>query len=157
MGHIFFSSSLLLTALCVTGTLARADEPKPSADEESVIERTNAERKRADRKPLTANPKLMAAARAHAANMAKEEKLEHTLDDKTFADRAREAGYRFVAIGENIAWNDETPKAVVEGWMKSEPHKENILNGEFTEIGVAVAQSQKGERYWVQVFGKPLK
>jgi uncharacterized protein YkwD len=38
--------------------------------------------------------------------------------------------------------------------MNSEPHRENILKPEYDEIGVAVAKSDKGDRYWVQVFGK---
>ena len=41
--------------------------------------------------------------------------------------------------------------------MDSEPHRENILKEEFSEIGVAVAKNEQGERYWVQVFGTPLK
>lgn len=149
---------LLLVSSCLgASSWSQTDEPKPSKEEQEVIDRTNAERKKAERKPLVASPQLMAAARGHAANMAKQGKLEHTLDDKGFEDRAKEAGYQFAALGENIAWNDETPKAVVETWMGSQLHKENILNEEFTEIGVAVAKNAKGERYWVQVFGKPLK
>ena len=99
----------------------------------------------------------MAAARAHAANMAALDKLDHTLEDKTFADRAKDAGYQYRFIGENIAWSPETPKEVLEGWMNSPPHRENILKEEFTEIGVGVAKNQKGEQYWVQVFATPLK
>jgi uncharacterized protein YkwD len=133
------------------------DESKITREEQEVVDLTNAERKKADLKPLSVNPKLMAAARGHAENMARQEKMEHTLDDKTPADRAKAAGYKYAWLGENIAWNQETPKQVVEGWMNSEHHKENILKDEATEIGVAVAKSKKGERYWVQVFGKPLK
>jgi len=135
----------------------KKDGLKLTKEEQELIDLTNAERKKAGLKPLTANPQLMAAARGHAENMAKQEKLEHTLDDKTLADRAKAAGYEYGWIGENIAWNPETPKEAVEGWMNSEGHKANILKDEATEIGVAVAKSTKGERYWVQVFGKPLK
>ncbi|MBA4066231.1 MAG: CAP domain-containing protein [Isosphaera sp.] len=128
---------------------------KPTKEEQAVIDLTNAERKKADLPPLAAAPKLTAAARGHAANMAKQDKLNHTLDDKTFADRAKDAGYKYRALGENIAWGQAGPKEVVEGWMNSKPHKENILKDEYTEIGVGVAKNAKGERYWVQVFGKP--
>jgi uncharacterized protein YkwD len=148
---------LLVSSWLGTSSWSQTEEPKPTREEQEVIDRTNAERKKAERKPLVANRKLMTAAREHAANMAKQGKLEHTLDDKGFEDRAKDAGYSFAALGENIAWNDESPKAVVETWMGSQLHKDNILNEEFTEIGVAVAQNAKGERYWVQVFGKPLK
>jgi uncharacterized protein YkwD len=128
---------------------------KLSRDEQAVIDLTNAERKKADLPPLKADAKLMAAARAHAANMAKQDKLEHKLDCREPKDRVEAAGYEYSLVGENIAWNAKSPKQVVEGWMGSELHKENILKTEFTEIGVAVAKSEKGERYWVQVFGTP--
>jgi uncharacterized protein YkwD len=137
---------------------------KPTKDEQELIELTNAQRQVArltpaapSPGPLAANPQLIAAARTHAANMAAQDKLDHTLDDKTFADRAKDAGYQYRLVGENIAWSRETPKDVLEGWMNSPLHRENILKEEFTEIGVGVAINQKGERYWVQVFGTPLK
>jgi len=132
-------------------------ELKLSKDEQAIVDLTNAERKAAKLPALTANPQLMAAARSHALNMAKQEKLSHKLDDKEPADRVKDAGYDFGYVGENIAWNQDTPKEVLADWMKSKPHKENILNAEYTEIGVAVEKNKKGERYWVQVFGKPLE
>src|SRR4051812_1595324 len=78
---------------------------KLSAEEQGVIDQTNAERKKADKslEPLKMNPKLMEAARKHAANMAAQAKLEHELDGKTPADRADAAGYEWSVIGENIA------------------------------------------------------
>jgi uncharacterized protein YkwD len=130
---------------------------KLSKDEQEMITLTNLERKTAGLKPLTPNSKLMAAARTHAANMAQLEMLEHTLNCKTPADRAKDAGYTYGWLGENIAWNQQSPKEVVESWMNSEGHKANILKEEATEIGVAVAKNTKGEPYWVQVFGKPLR
>ncbi|HJZ53873.1 MAG TPA: CAP domain-containing protein, partial [Gemmataceae bacterium] len=101
------------------------------------------------------NARLFEAARAHAANMAKQDKLEHDLDGITASERVTTAGYRWSRTGENIAWSAPTPKEVVAGWMDSPPHKANILSEEFTEIGVGVASNAKGERYWVQVFGTP--
>jgi uncharacterized protein YkwD len=126
-------------------------------DETAIIELTNEERKKSEKdlKPLKMNPKLMEAARKHATNMAAQEKLEHILDEKTVAHRVKAEGYKYRAVGENIAMNAKTPKEVVEGWMDSEPHRENILKSQYTEIGVAVVKSEKGEPYWVQVFAKP--
>jgi uncharacterized protein YkwD len=133
----------------------KKDAPKLSAEEKALIEATNAERKKAGLDPLAPNPKLLEAARGHAANMAKQDKLAHDLDGKTPADRVKEAEYTYTLTAENVAWNQPTPKAVVAVWMNSPQHKENILTKEFTEIGVAAARSAKGERYWVQVFGAP--
>lgn len=132
-------------------------ELKPTADDNAVVELTNAERKQAEKPlpPFTMNPQLMAAARKHAENMAAQDKLDHKLDDKTPDDRTKAAGYKSTFVGENIAWNQKSPKDVVKAWMNSEGHRENILNADYTEIGVAVAKNKKGEPYWVQVFGKP--
>ncbi len=134
----------------------KKDAAKLSAEEQAVIDLTNAERKKADKglQPLKLNPKLMDAARKHAANMAAQEKLEHDLDGKTPADRADDAGYKWRSLSENIAARPETPKAALESWMDSPPHRANILEDKYTEIGVAVAKSKKGDLYWVQVFGK---
>jgi uncharacterized protein YkwD len=156
--------ALLLAAAL---TAAAADDTKidPKKDdkgaqkltpqEQQVLELTNAERKKAELPPLKANARLTEAARQHGANMAKQNKLEHVLDDKTPSDRAEAAGYKIALVGENIAWNQKTPKDVVTGWMNSKPHRENILDPEYTEVGVAVVRNAKGEPYWVQVFGKP--
>jgi uncharacterized protein YkwD len=145
-------TAVLLVAL---GSPAIDDAPKLSADEAAVIDLVNAERKKADLPPLKPNPKLLAAARGHAANMAKQDKLEHDLDGKSAADRVKETGYKYTSTGENILWNAPTPKEAVAAWMESEPHKANILGENYTEIGVGVVKNEKGERYWVQVFGKP--
>ena len=132
-------------------------ELKLTADEEAIIELTNAERHKAenDLKPLKMNPQLMEAARKHAENMAAQDKLDHKLDDKEPVDRTKAAGYKSTFVGENIAWNQKSPKDALKAWMESEDHRENILRPEYTEIGVAVAKNKKGEAYWVQVFGKP--
>jgi uncharacterized protein YkwD len=133
----------------------KKDEFKLTADEQAIIDLTNAERKKEDLPPLKMNPKLMEAARAHAKNMADQDKLDHVLDEKDPVDRAKVAGYKSGYVGENIAWNQKTAKAVLETWMDSEGHRKNILTKEFEEIGVAVVKNKKGEPYWVQVFGKP--
>ncbi|VTR90963.1 Putative uncharacterized protein OS=Arthrospira sp. PCC 8005 GN=ARTHRO_300014 PE=4 SV=1: CAP [Gemmata massiliana] len=86
---------------------APREDLKLTADEQAVVDLTNAERKKADLQPLKPNPQLMEAARGHAQNMAKQDKLEHVLDDKTPADRTKAAGYKSGTIGENIAWNQK--------------------------------------------------
>lgn len=149
---------LALATILSAGSGNKKDDPgtpKLTAEEEAVLAHTNAERKQADLPPLKVNAKLLGAARAHAENMSKQDKLEHVLDDTTPADRVKAAGYKYERTGENIAWNAKDAKEVVAGWMDSKPHRENILNKDFAEIGVAVAKNAKGEPYWVQVFGKP--
>ncbi len=71
----------------------------------------------------------------------------------------REAGYDFIYAGENLAVNFFDSEPVHEAWMNSPGHRANILNGNFTEIGVATKEGVYEGRntiYVVQMFGKPL-
>ncbi len=136
-----------------------APEPPPAALDtdavQRVIDATNAERRRAGVPPLTPDPQLTAAADAHARNMARQNRMSHTLDGESASDRVKVAGYRYRTVGENIAWNQPTADTVVDDWMHSRGHRRNMLSGDFTQIGVAVATNRQGEPYWVQVFGTP--
>ncbi|MBM0239775.1 CAP domain-containing protein [Micromonospora sp. ATA32] len=68
-------------------------------------------------------------------------------------DRAGPGGYAWRSYGENVAWNQKTPAAVMDAWMNSPGHRANILNCGFTEIGVGIATSNGP--YWTQDFGTP--
>jgi uncharacterized protein (TIGR03000 family) len=133
------------------------DTFKMSDIEKAILDRTNAERKKKDLPELKPNPKLFTAARKHSENMAKQDKLAHELDDKKPSDRTKAEGYPGPFIGENVAWGPTTAEEVVSGWMDSEGHRANILNKNFTEIGIGVAKNAKGALYYTQVFGRPLR
>lgn len=128
-----------------------------SNDEKTLFELTNKERAKEELPSLAPNAVLFKLARAHSANMAKQGKMEHKLDGKGPAQRAKDIGYRYARVGENVAWTDGgTIKEVVKGWMKSEGHRANILHKEYREIGLGVAEDDNGERYFTQVFGRRL-
>jgi uncharacterized protein YkwD len=104
--------------------------------------------------PLQVNATLFKVARAHAANMAKKGEMNHVLDGLNPAKRALAAGYDYSEIGENIASSDGAPLAdIMQGWMKSKVHRENILRPGFREIGFGIAKNDKGDIYYAQVFG----
>lgn len=73
---------------------------------------------------------------------------------------AQKYGYEYIIEGENlILGNFSSEKEVVQAWMDSPGHRENILNNRYTEIGVAVIKGiYNGETVWigVQEFGLPL-
>lgn len=58
-------------------------------------------------------------------------------------------GISYRSAGENIAKGYATPQAVVNGWMNSSGHRANILNADFTHIGVGYVS---GGNYWTQMF-----
>jgi uncharacterized protein YkwD len=69
----------------------------------------------------------------------------------------RNAGYRSDPISENIAaaTNGETAKAAMKLWIKSKPHRKNMLDGRFRAIGVGQAfeRDSKYDHYWTTTFG----
>jgi uncharacterized protein YkwD len=135
--------------------VASAGDAVASAQERSLLALINAERTKAKLSPLRAAPILSRAARAHAVNMARQQKLDHTLDGKTFAERMADTGYRTSAIGENIAQTGNDPGEAMTIWMKSPAHKDNLLNPGFQEIGVGIAVDAKGLVYYTLIFAAP--
>ena len=63
-----------------------------------------------------------------------------------------ECGANYQGAGENIAMGQTTAKEVMNDWMNSAGHRENILNENFTKIGVGVYQGDDGRLYWTQMF-----
>ncbi|HQR08847.1 MAG TPA: CAP domain-containing protein [Gemmatales bacterium] len=136
----------------------RGDDPplQLTAEEQELVNLTNAARKKEGLPELKPHPKLFQSARLHATNMARQDKLDHELDGKTMIDRLKGVEYGVQSAAENIAHKQTTPRKVMASWMESEGHKQNILTGEFIHIGVAMAKNAKGDRYWVQVLATPL-
>jgi uncharacterized protein YkwD len=134
---------------------APADEPAPSLspEEQLILDLTNDGRAKEKLPPLKANALLGQAARSHADNMVRKNQMSHVLDGKTPGDRAKEAGYKFVTVGENLGHGPKLdPRKVFELWMNSPVHRKNILEEEYDEIGLAVVRD-KGEVWYVQEFG----
>jgi uncharacterized protein YkwD len=145
-----------------TPTPVPAPAPDPSsalsAFEQQIVDLTNAERLKAGLSPLTVSAKLLSAARLHAGNMAQLNIMSHELPvpgAETPTDRAQRVGYSFAALGENIAYNYADATAVVAAWMNSPGHRANILNADYTEIGVGIGRNSLGEPYYSQEFGRP--
>lgn len=138
--------------------LQAASAASLSASEVATL--TNKERTKRGLKALTVNGQLQAMAEAKAADILTQQYFEHVSPDgKTLVDLAKEAGYGYTLVGENLALgNFGSSAAVVKGWMNSPGHRANILKGKFTEIGIAtVTGTYKGREVWVSVqeFGRP--
>lgn len=95
------------------------------------------------------NDQLEAAAKAHSEDMNRNRYFSHTgSNDSNPGARITASGYTWRTYGENIANGPSNERAVVEGWLQSEPHCRNIMNGNFADMGVGRAGT-----YWTQVFG----
>lgn len=114
-------------------------------------------RKKHSLAPLKVSPVLNTAAKDHAKNMAKQNKLDHVLDRKGPAERITKLGYNWTWCAENIAWNQRSVEQVMEGWMNSPGHRKNILSPSAEELGIGIVLSTKQEPYYCTVFAKPAK
>jgi uncharacterized protein YkwD len=128
-------------------------EVKLSPVEQAILEAVNQERAKEKQQACVPHPILMKLAREHSANMARQKKLDHTLDGKNPTQRAKEAGYVNPYVAENIAQTRGVNVAqAMELWMKSAGHRGNILSPEYTRIGIGIAVDGS-EVYYTQVFG----
>lgn len=130
--------------------------------EQEVLTLVNSERASAGCPSLTANDKLVAAARGHSQDMADNDFFSHTgSNGSSPSDRIEAQGYNWSWWGENIAAGYSSPADVMAGWMNSPGHRDNILTCDFTEIGIGyVYNANDGGNvdyghYWTQVFGRP--
>lgn len=146
--------------------------PQWIAFEEEVLELTNEQRAQGatcgeygpfqPAPPLVMNAMLRCSSRLHSMDMGQQNYFAH--DNPAGLDpfaRMAAAGYVGVTMGENIAKGQQSPSEVVMGWMSSPGHCSNIMNAQYTEIGVGFfAGMASDERYnantlWTQNFGAP--
>lgn len=130
----------------------------------------NEERAQAGLPPLEYEQRLQNAAQLHAEDMVERRFFAHdTPEGLRPEDRALQAGYpaKHYSSGENLAWGtglEAAPVEVVDGWMHSPGHRENILRNAFTQMGVGVVagvpETPKdplpGATYAVSFGGPPL-
>lgn len=130
-----------------------------SGTEQEIVSLTNQERAVHGLPPLAVDTKLVDMAEIHSRDMAELGNMDHTLPNAalpSLADRANYVGYRASWLGENIAYGYPDPSSVMQAWINSPPHEANILNPNYTEIGVAIAYDNSGAPYYTQVFAQPV-
>jgi uncharacterized protein YkwD len=109
-------------------------------------------------RPVGLNVKLDRAALTHSEDMAQHGRMTHRGTDGTsVAERATRAGYQWSKVGENVAAGTPGVEEVIQGWLHSPEHCANLMNPEFTQMGIAYAVNAESEDgiYWTQVFGTP--
>jgi uncharacterized protein YkwD len=132
-------------AACPNPALVPAPE-SIGAVAEATLCLLNGERADHGLAPLAVNDKLGAAASAFAQDLVAGSYFSHTgRDGSDVLDRIERAGYikadRGWRIGENLAWGTgalATPGSIMQAWMNSPGHRENILNPAYREIGIGV-------------------
>lgn len=154
---LIMAGQIFMTALgqAIPGVLGIATSI--TADE--LISLTNAKRAEGGLPQLTVNPVLSQAAQAKAADMIAKNYWAHTSPDGlTPWVWFKNVGYRYLYAGENLARDFGDSGSVVNAWMNSPTHRENIMSNRYQEIGIAVVHDTfQGQptTLVVQMFGTP--
>ncbi len=130
-------------------TIPQTDSSVRSFEQE-VIRLVNEQRVQNGLNPLTENWELSRVARYKSQDMVDNRYFSHT--SPTYGSpfqMIRNFGISFRSVGENIAYGQRTPQAVVTAWKNSSGHRANILNSSYTQIGVGYVADGN---YWTQMF-----
>ncbi|MBR1771777.1 MAG: hypothetical protein IJ747_07075 [Lachnospiraceae bacterium] len=115
-----------------------------------IVELVNEARAEAGLQPVTLKADVTAVAQLRANEIITS--FSHTRPNGSSCFTAlSQAGVSYRGAGENIAYGQRSPEEVMNGWMNSAGHRANILNANFTTIGVGYVQ-KNGVNYWSQMF-----
>lgn len=151
------------------GPETKPEKPAPSPDPETkpepvpvpegvsgqqgqMLDMVNQERSKAGLKPLTWDPDLANVAQVKAKDMVDNNYFDHT--SPTYGspfEMMKKFGISYRAAGENLAGSSSVERAHV-GLMNSEGHRKNILNPNFTHLGIGVEKSTRYGYVYVQMF-----
>lgn len=127
----------------------------------ALLDAVNWSRALAGLSPVRCDARMVRAARDHAKDMVRRDFFDHdSPDGQSIADRATRAGYAWQAVGENLSAGRETAGEVVQAWLDSPGHRDNMLDPDMRDAGVAYvrADPDPGEvrygKYWVLTLGR---
>ena len=147
---IKFLIPLLLLMIFATGVNVFAATPEQ--EEKQVLNLVNQERAAVGAPALQMTDELQAVADIRAQELVST--FSHTRPDGSTCFTALEGtliGQIATYVGENIAMGYSDAESVMDAWMNSPGHKSNILDSDYTHIGIGCYEDS-GLRYWVQVF-----
>jgi len=141
---------------------------EPTSAEKQVIRLVNEERTERGLKPLKLAVSLTRAARAHSRQQARRGLLTHkSVNGDGVAPRLirygyKRRGYRYWCVGENVARASSgsllaTPAGAVYLWMASAAHRRVILRRNVRNVGVGIARSAGGQRYFTLDVGRRVR
>jgi len=111
-------------------------------------------------KPLRLNADLSAAAKAHARDLAKWDRISHYGSDGSNPwDRVKRTGYRAKLAAENVGTGQIDFEEVMRGWKASPGHNKNLLLADAEEMGLALVNDPKTEfkSFWTLVLGSQTR
>lgn len=145
-----------------TSSSAFSRKPTDPTDADELIAEllnaVNAEREKIGLAPLKLSLTLSDMAERYADRLIAGDFFAHVdpAGGASLVARAKSAGYSFYKVGENLAAGQRDVDSAMKDWLSSPTHRANILDPDFTELGVAIRDGGRYGRYWVQEFGRPL-
>ncbi len=141
-----------VTGKSVSTSTSTSKGSSSSSIEEQVLELVNAERKANGKSAVVLDSKLNEVAQLRANELLKN--LSHVRPDGTSCFTAFEdKGVKYDHASENIAAGQRTAEELMDSWMSSTGHKDNILSSDAEKMGIALVRTSTGYGYyWVQVF-----
>lgn len=146
---------ILLAGLTHLGVPVRAQSSAASLQggERVLFDASNRERAARRLPPLRWDATLARAAREHALLMARTGAISHQFPGEPgLSTRISQAGARFTLVAENVG-DAESVQNLHTAWMKSPPHRANLLHPEVDAVGIAVAE-RNGLLYAVEDFAR---
>ena len=141
---------LLLLLVLIGGSISLS-APKISA--EQILNLVNEDRAAVGLPALSFNQTLNSAALAKAQDMLKNNYFAHISPSGTKPwEFFRALGYNYAYAGENLALNYSDEYDLINSWMNSPKHRENILSPNYSDLGLAVVNNH-GKTVIVQFFG----
>jgi len=142
------------------GALADRNYAETKLDAEQARMLINGYRKQHGLKPVELNPLLTTAAKEHARDLAKWDRISHYGSDGSNPwDRVKRTGYSPRVAAENVGTGQASIEEVFKGWRESEGHNKNLLLPDATQMGIALVQDPKTEfkTFWALVLGSPAR
>ncbi|MFC8871755.1 CAP domain-containing protein [Streptomyces sp. NPDC057148] len=135
-----------------------ADGATPAGDSDAFLALVNSARSAAGSRPVSADARLVSAARAHAAAMAAAGALSvETRDGVSVHQRVVSAGYAYLTVGEHLVSGPRTPAEFVTYCLRAERTRRTLLEAAFTHTGWAYAAGgPSGDTYWTVLWAVPL-
>lgn len=136
-----------------TDETTKSEQQESSNQAEAVLQIVNAERSKQGLKPLQLDERLNQVATVKAKDMTDNRYFSH--DSPTYGtpfEMLHSFGVEYRAAGENIAAGQKSAAEVMDSWMHSSGHRANILNANYTHIGIGYYANGSGAPYWVQMF-----
>lgn len=140
------------------GALAGRDYSSTTLRAEMARDVINHYRKEKGLKPLRLSPELTEAAKAHARDLAKWDRISHYGSDGSNPwDRVKRTGYKARLAAENVGTGQVTFEEVMRGWKESPGHNKNLLMADADHMGIALVQDNNTEfkSFWTLVLGSP--